>query len=1280
MYSSLRHIFYWIFCLGFVAINKIMAYSDWPMWRYDHGRKACAEIPLPDNPVLLWTRQLDTPERCWPFQYEEYYSAGNPDKIGKLSFDLSYEPIIGEGILFIPSMVSDKVTAYSALEGEELWSFYVGGPVRFAPVYNSGKVYFVSDDGYLYCLDAKSGKLLWNYHGSYSERMVLGNERLISMWPARGGPVFKDGIIYFASGVIPFEGVFIHAVDASNGKKIWTNSTTGSIWTLPQHPGTYSYAGPSPQGYLALSEDKLIVPGGRTPPAVFDLRTGDFLYFHQDHGVIGGGAGGYRSFTNNNWFFNHGMLYALEDGSQFGPVPCDVLSDNAFIGISGNKLIAHNSELKKIDTIIENRLARGELKKLFQIESIWEKQVPDLTRLYFKSKSHFVLGRNNGKTISLFKVNDKGIPDRLCWNYDIEGEIWNIIAGNACLYVVTLEGKIYCFGEGTGSSPKHYLYNNITYRPDIKSISLANTILQKTKGRNGGYALICGGDNYDLIHALSDNSTMHFIVAEPDPKIRENLRKRLDNNGLCGKRVAVVNASNMSSVFIPYIYDLIINTGNKHSKEESEKVFNSLRPYGGALCFIRTTNNSVKFLNQLNLANAELKKGNDFTIIIRKGPLPGSAQWTHQYGSSSNRAYSDDNLVKTPLGTVWFGGPSNEHILPRHHMGPIPQVAGGRLIIMGVETISARCVYTGRELWVREIPGIGHPYTSLEHEEIFRNNRSVSIGVRPGANFLGSPFVSTEEIIYVCDREKILLLDASNGSCIKELRLTHPESGKPYIFSFLLVCGDYLITTAGPQIFDDAQPGSGKGNPWNATSSSTLMVIDRHSCNMIWKVDAKTGFRHNAIVAGNDKLFLIDGLSEELLTLLQRRGLKEEVNAELIAFDLSNGKKLWSFNDNVFGTWLGFYEDKNILIQGGRRILFAAWDARRNLYRGLPDEPAERIKAHNSLTGEVIWENKDQLYIGPLGLHPDMIIPGGAGQPALDPYTGKIIMRNHPVTSEPVPWDYHKFYGCGSMNCSKYLITYRSGTAGFNDLLNDGGTGNFAGFKSGCTNNLIIADGMLSAPDYTRTCTCSYPLQTSFGFTHMPGIGVEMWTMNKLEIGDDFIRSLGINFGAPGNRKEDGILWLEYPKQCDPGPDLPIEINSKSLEYYRNHITWMKNHDQNYDWVGSYGAKGIKSILIKLIPENFVTEVNYTVTLYFTEPDNISPGERVFDVFIQNKKVLDGFDIAKQAGGPGLILTREFRGVKVRDKLKIDFSESKNQAVIAGIKIVLEDSQLSSSY
>ena len=58
--------------------------------------------------------------------------------------------------VFVPSTVNDSVSAYDSETGELQWRFFADGPVRFAPAGHGGRVYFVSDDGHLYCVDAES--------------------------------------------------------------------------------------------------------------------------------------------------------------------------------------------------------------------------------------------------------------------------------------------------------------------------------------------------------------------------------------------------------------------------------------------------------------------------------------------------------------------------------------------------------------------------------------------------------------------------------------------------------------------------------------------------------------------------------------------------------------------------------------------------------------------------------------------------------------------------------------------------------------------------------------------------------------------------------------------------------------------------------------------------------------------------------------------------------------------------------------------------------------------
>ena len=107
-----------LFCFAWTVPN--VHCTDWPMWGADKGRSFFVKTEISKNLEPLWIRELGEPLHAWPFQFENYFTAGNPSKIGKIAFDLSYEPIAADGKIFVPSMKSDKVTAYSAKDGKEL--------------------------------------------------------------------------------------------------------------------------------------------------------------------------------------------------------------------------------------------------------------------------------------------------------------------------------------------------------------------------------------------------------------------------------------------------------------------------------------------------------------------------------------------------------------------------------------------------------------------------------------------------------------------------------------------------------------------------------------------------------------------------------------------------------------------------------------------------------------------------------------------------------------------------------------------------------------------------------------------------------------------------------------------------------------------------------------------------------------------------------------------------------------------------------------------------------
>ncbi len=674
-------------------------------------------------------------------------------------------------------------------------------------------------------------------------------------------------------------------------------------------------------------------------------------------------------------------------------------------------------------------------------------------------------------------------------------------------------------------------------------------------------------------------------------------------------------------------------------------LFRPLRPYGGVACLWLSPGEHDAFAQAVasaGFAQAEVTRAGSLTLLRRVGALPGAANWTHQYGDVANTVVSKDARVRAPLGLLWFGGPSNVDILPRHGHGPSEQVVDGRLLIEGPDSLRALDVYTGRVLWEADLPGLGAAYDNTSHQ--------------PGANARGSNYVSVSDGIYVAYGAECLRLDPATGKLLNTLTLPVPEGASdPPEWGYIGVWDDLLIAGSGPVVFDEEI----RGPTWNAISSKRIVALNRYTGEARWTREAQSAFRHNAIAAGAGKVFCLDRVTDALLERMARRGLDVEDDGRLLALDVRTGDEVWATSDNVFGTWLGYSEEYDILLQAGRRS--------RDMLR---DEPGDRMIVYRAEDGNVVWD-KAIAYDGPCMLHGDVII---AQEQAFSLLTGERIMRRHPLTGVETPWQWKRNYGCNSAIAGQHLVMFRSAAAGFFDMERDGGTGNLGGFKSGCTSNLIAAGGVLNAPDYTRTCTCSYQNQTSLAFVYTPS--VEMWTFNDFDIGDEPLRRVGINLGAPGDRRADnGTLWLDYPSVGGPSPKLAIEVTPDKPKWFRRHSLRMRGEGLN--WVAASGGKDIASLCVTL-SENAAAERPYTVRLHFAEPDRIAPGQRVFDVTLQGETVLDRFDVVQEAGEALRAVVKEFGGIGVKEALTVTLTSTSQSSatsggtVLCGVEIVEE--------
>lgn len=1239
--------------------------GDWPMRGYEVGRTSVSPDPLPPALTLQWVRRLPAPSPAWPASQD------------RLQFDRTYEPVVVGRTIFVPSMVSDSVTAFDSSTGDEVWRFHADGPVRFAPAAWRDRLFVVSDDGFLYALEARSGRMLWKVRGGPDDRKVLGNDRLISAWPARGGPVVYDSTVYFAAGIWPFMGVFVRAVDAETGVTIWCNSGAGASFTVQPH-NSPAFAGIAPQGYLAATSERLLVPSGRAVPAVLDRQTGRLLYFLLAAGKKNGGC---DVVAAGDVFVNDGLLCHIGDGRTLRKGPLSAITADTAYSLSGSTLSAVALPPEEAETPGKD----GKPVKKVVFRSRFEAQLnPAPDRLFLKAGDTWYGAAAGGAIVA---VSERDGTATVSWQGRIAGTPAAMIAADGRLFVVAAEGDLYCFGAGAAGAPRVHARPKVAPPPDSSTPRVRAMLA--ASGAGDGYALLLGGEYERMAEELVAQSALHLIVVEPDARKAAAFRRRMDDAGAYGRRVAVLSGDPAALRLPPYFASLIVADAMAFERAPTVQVLESLRPYGGTALMLGAASKACldavrQWARTAGLADGDLAAAGDELRITRSGPIPGSAAWTHQYADAANTVVSCDQLVKAPLGLLWFGGPPNDPILPRHGHGPSPQVVGGRLFIEGADLLRAVDVYTGRLLWERPLPGLGAFYDKTEHQ--------------PGANEIGANYASATDGVYVAWGQRGLRLDPATGGTLQEFRLPSDDGGHVPYWGYIGVWGDYLIAGAAPFMVTEKKPAAkakkAKGdeddeeggaaatreptgevevrtNSAYADSSKRLVVMDRRTGRVLWQRDAAYAFRHNTIAAGGGRVFCLDSVTPAKLALLARRGLATDAPASLYALDIRSGDVVWSLRTeepgaaaassnavrDVFGTWLGYSESHDVLLQAGSR----GRDRAR-------DEVDRGMIAFRGRDGAVLWQTPDRTYGGPCLLRRDAIITQDGA--SYDLLTGRQLMRPSPLSGAQVAWSFSRNYGCNTALGGEHLLTFRSAAAGYCNLERDGGTGNLGGFKSGCTGNLIPADGVLNAPDYTRTCTCSYQNQSSLAFVHDPT--AEEWTFTPTNLWNgERIARVGINFGAPGDRvAPDGTLWLEAPAAGSPSPGIPVSMAGTDPTPFRHHASLLQG--DGWPWVNASGVAYVTNITVGLA-RDASPERAYTVRLYFSEPEDKTVGARVFDVALQGTPVLRDFDIRREAGAAFRGIVREFRGIRVGDTLRIGFSPSRGRALICGVEAIADD-------
>ena len=257
---------------------------------------------------------------------------------------------------------------------------------------------------------------------------------------------------------------------------------------------------------------------------------------------------------------------------------------------------------------------------------------------------------------------------------------------------------------------------------------------------------------------------------------------------------------------------------------------------------------------------------------------------------------------------------------------------------------------------------------------------------------------------------------------------------------------------------------------------------------------------------------------------------------------------------------------------------------------------------------------------------------------------------------------------------SAHTLLFRSGSIGYYDLGDQQGVLHFGGQRPGCWINLIAAGGLILMPEGSSGCICPYPIQCSLAL--YPRKTDRAWGETSLWEPLTPVRRLAVNVGAPGDRRDrQGTLWLAWPRKGMIASDLSqwMPYWGPMDKFYAHRDDVMEIQGTDRPWVFTSGSSGLEELRFRLIDDG-QPPAKYTVRLHFAEPEQLEPGQRVFDVVLQEAQVLSAFDVAKQAGGPRRAIVTQFEGVEVKNDLRIRLTPCEDSPVkspvLCGLEVV----------
>ena len=139
--------------------------AEWPTYRGDVRRSGYQDLAAPGKPGVAWTTKLSSPVTA---------------------------PVAAGGFVFVAETDRHTLHALSAADGKPIWTFVADGRIDSPPTLSGGRCLFGTRSGFVYCLRASDGALIWRFRAAPQDRRLFAYEQLESAWPVHGSVLVDE--------------------------------------------------------------------------------------------------------------------------------------------------------------------------------------------------------------------------------------------------------------------------------------------------------------------------------------------------------------------------------------------------------------------------------------------------------------------------------------------------------------------------------------------------------------------------------------------------------------------------------------------------------------------------------------------------------------------------------------------------------------------------------------------------------------------------------------------------------------------------------------------------------------------------------------------------------------------------------------------------------------------------------------------------------------------------------------------------------------------------------